>query len=266
MKPKDRLCDNHGLMFLKRWSWPQSMIHGRDPFGLLKDVSYKTGVPLPQLLSFFSDGDVALLGLKAELGSLDWGHDRVDDASHHRSGEPSFSVPTKTMNTCKAKPWKNLGLVINSRRQEQCVFMYPYGGKLEIWSFSLTYGMLLKHMSFDYVKLWVISLVDAMGTRFTKDVKIVGLDPDNDLTVLKIETEGRELKPVALELLNLLVELEALENHLKTHDGHYKSWSVLESLPHVHGYMNALFSLDSFEKTKTEERCVIAGWAHKVNP
>ena len=63
------------------------MIHGRDPFGLLKDVSYKTGVPLPQLLSFFSDGDVALLGLKAELGSLDWGHDRVDDASHHRSGE-----------------------------------------------------------------------------------------------------------------------------------------------------------------------------------
>ena len=41
-------------------------------------------------------------------------------------------------------------------RQEQCVFMYPYGGKLEIWSFSLTYGMLLKHMSFDYVKLWVV--------------------------------------------------------------------------------------------------------------
>ncbi|KAL0774309.1 hypothetical protein Bca101_039460 [Brassica carinata] len=43
-----------------------------------------------------------------------------------------------------------------------------------------------------------ISLVDAMGTRFTKYRKIVGLDPDNDLAVLKIETEGRELKPVAL--------------------------------------------------------------------
>ncbi|WZZ42931.1 hypothetical protein YC2023_039190 [Brassica napus] len=164
------------------------------------------------------------------------------------------------MNTCKAKPWKNLGLVINSRRQEQCVFMYPYSGKLEIWSFSLTYGMLLKHMilrclrhNHVIAKLATdqsglqrckISLVDAMGTRFTKDVKIVGLDPDNDLAVLK---------------------LEALENHLKAHDGHYKSWSVLESLPHVHGYMNALFCLDSFEKTKTEERYVIAGWAHKNN-
>ena len=68
------------------------------------------------------------------------------------------------------------------------------------------------------------------------------------------------------ELLSLLDELEALENHLKTHDGHYKSWSVPESLPHVHGYMNALLSLDSFQKTKTEERYVIAGWAHKVNP
>ncbi|KAH0886220.1 LOW QUALITY PROTEIN: hypothetical protein HID58_062316 [Brassica napus] len=116
-----------------------------------------------------------------------------------------------------------------------------------------------------------ISLVDAMGTRFTKYGKIVGLDPDNDLAVLKIETEGRELKPVSLgtssdlyvELLRLLDELEALVNHLKTHDGHYKSWSVPEGLRHVHGYMNALFSLNSFERTKTEERYVIAGWAHK---
>ena len=45
-------------------------------------------------------------------------------------------------------------------RQEQCVFMYPYSclisGKLEIWSFLLTYEMVLKHMSFDYVKLWVV--------------------------------------------------------------------------------------------------------------
>uniref|UniRef100_A0A0D3ALK0 glutathione transferase n=1 Tax=Brassica oleracea var. oleracea TaxID=109376 RepID=A0A0D3ALK0_BRAOL len=110
----------------------------------------------------------------------------------------------------------------------------------------------------------IISLVDAMGTRFTKDGKIVGLDPDNDLVVLKIETEGRELKPVSLGTSSDLYV--ALVNHLKTHDGHYKSWSVPESLPHVHGYMNALLSLDSFQKTKTEERYVIAGWAHKVNP
>ncbi|KAL1222932.1 Protease Do-like 5 [Cardamine amara subsp. amara] len=43
-----------------------------------------------------------------------------------------------------------------------------------------------------------VSLVDATGTRFSKEGKIVGLDPDNDLAVLKIETEGRELKPVVL--------------------------------------------------------------------
>ncbi|KAF3506653.1 hypothetical protein F2Q69_00003847 [Brassica cretica] len=128
------------------------------------------------------------------------------------------------MNTCKAKPWKNLGLVINSR--------------------SIQFSD-VSHDQFSDVSDITLSLpIDAMGTRFTKDVKIVGLDPDNDLAVLK---------------------LEALENHLKAHDGHYKSWSVLESLPHVHGYMNALFSLDSFEKTKTEERYVIAGWAHKNN-
>ncbi|CAH8390948.1 unnamed protein product [Eruca vesicaria subsp. sativa] len=91
----------------------------------------------------------------------------------------------------------------------------------------------------------------------------------------------------------LLVELEALEDHLKSHDGpfiagervtevdlslapklhylkvalgHFKSWSVPGSLSHVNGYMKALFSLDSFEKTKTEEKYVISGWAPKVNP
>ncbi|CAH2036798.1 unnamed protein product [Thlaspi arvense] len=91
----------------------------------------------------------------------------------------------------------------------------------------------------------------------------------------------------------LLDELEALEKHLKTHDGpfiagervsavdlslapklyhlevalgHFKSWSVPGSLSHVHRYMKALFSLDSFEKTKPEEKYVISGWAPKVNP
>lgn len=37
-----------------------------------------------------------------------------------------------------------------------------------------------------FVCLVQVSLVDAMGTRFTKDGKIVGLDPDNDLAVLKV--------------------------------------------------------------------------------
>ncbi|EOA38506.1 hypothetical protein CARUB_v10010286mg [Capsella rubella] len=91
----------------------------------------------------------------------------------------------------------------------------------------------------------------------------------------------------------LLHELEALENHLKSHEGpfiagervsavdlslapklyhlqvalgHFKSWSVPSSLPHVHNYMNTLFSLPSFEKTKPEEKYVISGWAPKVNP
>ncbi|CAF2257114.1 hypothetical protein HID58_030723 [Brassica napus] len=90
----------------------------------------------------------------------------------------------------------------------------------------------------------------------------------------------------------LLHELEALENHLKSHDGpfiagetvsavdlslapklyhlevalgHFKSWSVPGSLTHVHNYMHALFSLHSFEKTKAEEKYVIAGWAPKVH-
>ncbi|KAF3498069.1 hypothetical protein DY000_02055120 [Brassica cretica] len=90
----------------------------------------------------------------------------------------------------------------------------------------------------------------------------------------------------------LLHELQALENHLKSHDGpfiagekvsavdlslapklyhlevalgHFKSWSIPGSLTHVHNYMHALFSLHSFEKTKAEEKYVIAGWAPKVH-
>ncbi|CAA7013585.1 unnamed protein product [Microthlaspi erraticum] len=92
----------------------------------------------------------------------------------------------------------------------------------------------------------------------------------------------------------LLHELEALEQHLKTHHdgpfiagervtavdlslapklyhlevalGHFKSWSVPSSLPDVHDYMKALFSRASFEKTKPEEKYIISGWAPKVNP
>ncbi|XP_010538541.1 PREDICTED: protease Do-like 5, chloroplastic isoform X2 [Tarenaya hassleriana] len=43
-----------------------------------------------------------------------------------------------------------------------------------------------------------VSLVDAKGNSFSREGKIVGLDPDNDLAVLKVETEGYELKPVVL--------------------------------------------------------------------
>lgn len=37
-----------------------------------------------------------------------------------------------------------------------------------------------------WVLLVQVSLVDATGTKFTKEAKIVGLDPDNDLAVLKV--------------------------------------------------------------------------------
>ncbi|RID75144.1 hypothetical protein BRARA_B02202 [Brassica rapa] len=90
----------------------------------------------------------------------------------------------------------------------------------------------------------------------------------------------------------LLNELESLENHLKTRPGpfvagekltavdlslapklyhleialgHYKKWSVPESLTNVRSYTNALFSRDSFEKTKAKKEFVVAGWASKVN-
>ena len=90
----------------------------------------------------------------------------------------------------------------------------------------------------------------------------------------------------------LLHELQALENHLKSHDGpfiagekvsavdlslapklyhlemalgHYKKWSVPESLTNFRSYANALFSRESFEKTKAKKELVVAGWASKVN-
>ncbi|CAF1911494.1 hypothetical protein HID58_047464 [Brassica napus] len=90
----------------------------------------------------------------------------------------------------------------------------------------------------------------------------------------------------------LVNELEALENHLKTRPGpfvagekltavdlslapklyhlemalgHYKKWSVPESLTNFRSYANALFSRESFEKTKAKKELVVAGWASKVN-
>ncbi|KAI4348104.1 hypothetical protein L6164_008865 [Bauhinia variegata] len=89
----------------------------------------------------------------------------------------------------------------------------------------------------------------------------------------------------------LLNELKALDDHLKAHGpyiagekvtaadlslapklyhlqivlGHFKNWTIPESLAHVHNYIKLLFSRESFEKTKPPKDYVIAGWAPKVN-
>ncbi|XP_059666193.1 glutathione S-transferase DHAR2-like [Cornus florida] len=89
----------------------------------------------------------------------------------------------------------------------------------------------------------------------------------------------------------LLDELKALDEHLKAHGpyingenisavdlslapklyhlevalGHFKKWTVPESLVHVRNYMKLLFSRESFEKTKAAKEHVIAGWEPKVN-
>ncbi|XP_021729710.1 glutathione S-transferase DHAR2-like [Chenopodium quinoa] len=89
----------------------------------------------------------------------------------------------------------------------------------------------------------------------------------------------------------LLVELKALDDHLKSHGpyvcgqkvtavdlslapklyhlevalGHFKKWSVPENLSCVREYMKLLFARESFEKTKAAKEHVIAGWAPKVN-
>lgn len=53
--------------------------------------------------------------------------------------------------------------------------------------------------------------------------------------------------------------------HLDVALGHFKSWSVPESLSHVHNYKKLLFSRESFQKTKAAKEHVVAGWAPKVN-
>ncbi|KAJ4848160.1 Glutathione S-transferase dhar2 [Turnera subulata] len=90
----------------------------------------------------------------------------------------------------------------------------------------------------------------------------------------------------------LVEELKALDEHLKAHGpfvagekvtavdlslapklyhlevalGHFKKWSIPESLTHVHNYTKLLFSRESFEKTKPPKKdYLIAGWAPKVN-
>ncbi|CAN1174072.1 Glutathione S-transferase DHAR2 [Linum perenne] len=54
--------------------------------------------------------------------------------------------------------------------------------------------------------------------------------------------------------------------HLDTALPYFKKWNIPEELTHVHSYLKALFSRESFQKTKAEKKYVIAGWVHKVNP
>ncbi|XP_042017972.1 glutathione S-transferase DHAR2-like [Salvia splendens] len=89
----------------------------------------------------------------------------------------------------------------------------------------------------------------------------------------------------------LLDELKALDEHLKTKGpyvngadicavdmslapklyhldvalGHFKGWTIPQSLTHVHKYKELLYSRESFKKTQAAKEHVIAGWATKLN-
>lgn len=52
--------------------------------------------------------------------------------------------------------------------------------------------------------------------------------------------------------------------HMEIALGHYKNWSIPESLPYLKSYMKSVFSMDSFLKTKPLPEDVIAGWRPKV--
>ncbi|KAK2996006.1 hypothetical protein RJ640_013896 [Escallonia rubra] len=52
--------------------------------------------------------------------------------------------------------------------------------------------------------------------------------------------------------------------HLEIALGHYKKWSVPDSLPYVKAYMKSIFSKDSFIKTRALPEDVIEGWRPKV--
>ncbi|KAL0539298.1 hypothetical protein IC582_023501 [Cucumis melo] len=92
---------------------------------------------------------------------------------------------------------------------------------------------------------------------------------------------------------DLLVELKALDEHLKAHDGpyvagekvtavdlslapklyhvdialgHFKKWSIPKELASLIAYKELLFTRESFVKTKATPEHVIAGWEPKVNP
>lgn len=52
--------------------------------------------------------------------------------------------------------------------------------------------------------------------------------------------------------------------HLEIALGHYKKWTVPDSLPFVKSYMKNIFSMESFVKTRGLPEDVIAGWRPKV--
>ncbi|CAH1436962.1 unnamed protein product [Lactuca virosa] len=52
--------------------------------------------------------------------------------------------------------------------------------------------------------------------------------------------------------------------HLEIVLGHYKKWSIPDSLPHLKTYMKTVFSLESFTKTMPLTEDVIEGWRPKV--
>lgn len=54
--------------------------------------------------------------------------------------------------------------------------------------------------------------------------------------------------------------------HMEIALGHYKNWSIPDSLVYVNNYMKSIFSMDSFLKTKPLPEDVIAGWRPKVFP
>ncbi|KAJ7964493.1 Glutathione S-transferase [Quillaja saponaria] len=52
--------------------------------------------------------------------------------------------------------------------------------------------------------------------------------------------------------------------HVEIALGHFRKWSVPDSLPYVKSYTEAIFSRDSFTKTRALPEDVIAGWRPKV--
>ncbi|KAF3445208.1 hypothetical protein FNV43_RR14902 [Rhamnella rubrinervis] len=68
---------------------------------------------------------------------------------------------------------------------------------------------------------------------------------------------GKEVSAVDLSLGPKLY-------HLEIAVGHYKNWTVPDSLPYVKSYMKTIFSRESFVKTRALTEDVIAGWRPKV--
>ncbi|KAL5574398.1 hypothetical protein UlMin_023995 [Ulmus minor] len=68
---------------------------------------------------------------------------------------------------------------------------------------------------------------------------------------------GKDVSAVDLSLAPKLY-------HLEIALGHYKNWSVPDSLPYVKSYMKTIFSRDSFIKTRALPEDVITGWRPKV--